>query len=138
MVLSDISVKPDKEYEFKNVTGDAFEMEITFSDPLPGEFGLNLLADDSGEDGISIVSGADRNTLAFADIEPPFKLEEGEDLTLRIFVDKNLVEVFANDRQAAAYIHNHIRSNPNISIFTRDSELVVSEVKAWKMKSIWK
>ncbi len=138
IVISDISVKSDNEFELENITGDAIELEITFSDPVPGEFGLNLLADDSGENGISIVSGAYRNTLGFADIEPPFKLKEGEDLILRIFVDKNLVEVFANDRQAAAYIHNHIRPNPNITIFTRDSELVVSEVKAWKMKSIWK
>jgi sucrose-6-phosphate hydrolase SacC (GH32 family) len=138
VALSDISVKPDKEFELQNIAGDAIELEITFSAPVPGEFGLNLLADDSGKNGISIVSGADRNTLGFADIEPPFELKEGEDLTLRIFIDKNLVEVFANDRQAAAHIHNHIRSNPNIRIFTRDSELMVSEVKVWKMKSIWK
>ena len=138
IVLSDLSVKPDNEYELNQVTGDAFEMEITFSDPLPKEFGIKLLGNDTGEDGISIITGAERKTLGFADIEPPFELKEGEDLTLRIFVDKNLVEVFANDRQAAAHIHNHIRANPNISIFTSDNELVVKEVKTWKMKSIWK
>jgi sucrose-6-phosphate hydrolase SacC (GH32 family) len=96
------------------------------------------LADDSGENGISIIAGKNRKTLGVADIEPPFELKEGEDLTLRIFVDKNLLEVFANDRQAAAHIHDHIRSKPDISIFTRDSELIVNEVKIWKMKSIWK
>ena len=138
IVLSNISVKPENDFELKNVSGDAVELEITFSDPLPEEFGINLLGDDSGDNGISIVAGTERKTLGVADIEPPFELKEGEDLTLRIFVDKNLVEVFANDRQAAAYIHNHIRPNPNIAIFTRDSELVVNEVKAWKMKSIWK
>jgi sucrose-6-phosphate hydrolase SacC (GH32 family) len=30
----------------------------------------------------------------------PFKLENGEDLTLRVFIDKCVVEVFANNRQA--------------------------------------
>jgi len=138
IILSDISVIPDNEFELENITGDAFEVQITFSDPVPGEFGIKLLADDSGENGISIIAGKNRNTLGFADIEPPFELKDGEDLTLRIFVDKNLVEVFANDRQAAAHIHDHIRPNPNIRIFTRDAILVVDEIKAWKMKSIWR
>ena len=83
-------------------------------------------------------AGAERKTLGIADIEPPFELKKGEDLTLRIFIDKNLVEVFANDRQAAAHLHDRISPNPNISIFTRDSELLVKGVRAWKMKSIWK
>jgi sucrose-6-phosphate hydrolase SacC (GH32 family) len=69
-------------------------------------------------------------------IKPPFVLEEGENLILRIFIDKNLVEVFANDRQAAAFAHDHIRQNPNITI-TSNSDLMINEVKAWKMKSIY-
>jgi sucrose-6-phosphate hydrolase SacC (GH32 family) len=138
IILSDLSVKTDNEYELNQITGDAFEIEITFSNPLPDEFGIRLLGNDSGEDGMNIIAGAERKSLGIGDIEPPFELKEGADLILRIFVDKNLVEVFANERQAAAHIHDHIRSNPNISIFTRDGELVVKEVKAWKMKSIYK
>jgi sucrose-6-phosphate hydrolase SacC (GH32 family) len=34
-------------------------------------------------------------------MQPPFELKEGEDLTLRIFIDKNMIEAFANNRQAA-------------------------------------
>ena len=137
IVLSDIVVKSDNDFQLNMLTGDAIELKITFRDPVPEAFGVNLLADDSGENGIRIVSGADRETLGVADIEPPFELKEGENLTLRIFIDKDLVEVFANDRQAAAHIHDQIRPNPNISIFTRDGELVVSEIKAWQLKSIW-
>ena len=69
-------------------------------------------------------------------INPPFELNDGEDLTLRIFIDKNLIEVFANDRQAAVVSHPSIRKNPNIKIFTKDKDLVVKEIHAWKMKSI--
>ena len=32
----------------------------------------------------------------------PFHLKEGEPLRLRVFVDRSIVEVFANDRQAIA------------------------------------
>ena len=30
----------------------------------------------------------------------PFTLNDGEDLHLRVFIDKSVVEIFANDRQA--------------------------------------
>jgi hypothetical protein len=40
--------------------------------------------------------------------------------------------------QAFLTEHEHIRQNPNISIFTKDKDLQVAELKAWKMKSIYK
>ena len=72
-------------------------------------------------------------------LDATFELKKGEDLTLRIFIDKNLVEVFANDRQEVSYAHKqNIRKNPNISLFAEGSDLKVKKVTAWKMKSIWK
>ena len=65
---------------------------------------------------------------------PPFTLKEGEDLTLRVFLDNNLVEVFANDRQAAAYAHKHIHENPNIRLFAKGGDAAFKSIKAWKMK----
>ena len=58
-------------------------------------------------------------------------------LTLRIFIDKNLVEVFANDWQAAAYANKEIREKPDISFFTNDRPLVIQEVNTWKMRSAY-
>ena len=112
-------------------------MEVTFSAPLPDEFGIFLLGDKDGQEAMRITTGAGRKTLSIGSINPPFELKDGESLTLRIFIDKNLVEVFANDRQAAAIAHKHIRENPNISLFTKDTDLEVNKVKAWKMKSIY-
>ena len=133
----DITVTSNNPINLSEITGDALEVEITFKSPLPQEFGVNLLANEKGNDGLDIVMGKDKNTIEFASINPPFELNEGEDLTLRIFIDKNLVEIFANDRQAAAYPHKYIRQNPNISIFTNDSNLLIEGLNAWKMKSIY-
>ena len=55
---------------------------------------------------------------------------------MRIFIDKQIVEIFVNDRQAAAVAHKHIRENPNIAI-TADGELTLKDIKAWKMKTIY-
>ena len=133
----DMTVTSNNPLNLSEITGDALEVEITFKSPLPQEFGLNLLTDEKGNDGFDIVMGKDKKTIKFANVNPPFELNEGEDLTLRIFIDKNLVEIFANDRQAAAYSHKYIRQNPNISIFTNDSNLLIEELNAWKMKSIY-
>jgi len=134
-----ITVKSGDSYPLKVLTGDALEMEITFSAPLPEEFGLNLLGNEKdGNGGMSIIAGADKKVLTVGNLNAPFQLKKDEDLILRIFIDKNLVEVFANDRQAASYVHKpHIRKNPNISLFAKGSDLKVKKVAAWKMKSIY-
>ena len=137
LVMDDISVSGSAVYELEGLIGDAIELEITFAAPLPEEFGLTMLVDENGDDGLTITAGANRNTLSIGAIEPPFELKSGEDLTLRIFIDKNLVEVFANDRQAAVFTHEHIRKNPNISLFTKDADVHISKIMAWKMKPIY-
>ena len=135
--FKNITINIDEEFRLSDITGDAIEMEATFKAPLPENFGINLLGDEKGEGGISITAGADRKTLGIGSINPPFELRDGENLTLRIFIDKNLVEVFANDRQAAAYASEEIRENPDISFFTNDRSLVIQEVNIWKMRSVY-
>ena len=132
-----ISVKSGTDRKLEKITGDAIEMEITVAAPLPKEFGISLLADADGKNGMSIVAGAESKTLMVGTIRPPFELKKNEDLTLRVFIDKNLVEVFANDRQAAVFAHRHIRKNPNISLFAKGGDAAVKSVKAWKMKTIY-
>ena len=112
---------------------NTIELEVIFSAPASNEFGINLLPDDQ----LNIIAGAERETLTIGTINPPFKLEDGEDLTLRIFIDKNIIEVFANDRQAAAYTHEDLAENLEISLFNNGDDLVVKEMKIWNMQSIY-
>ena len=53
-----ITIKADSERKLEKITGDALELDITFAAPVPKEFGLKLLGDDKGEQGMSIVAGA--------------------------------------------------------------------------------
>ena len=43
----------------------------------------------------------------------------------------------ANDRQAAVAWHEYKPENLNVSLFAKGGELVVKQVTAWKMKSIY-
>ena len=133
-----IVVSKDNPHKLSEITGNALEFKVTFSAPVPDEFGIKFLGDDAGNESLTVLTGKDKKSLGIGAIYTPFELEENEDLTLRIFIDKNLVEIFANDRQAAVVAHEHIRQNPNISIFTKDKDLQLAELKAWKMKSIYK
>ena len=135
---SDIRVKADGEHAMEQIKGDALELEITFASPLPAECGLHLLADANGQGGISIIAGANRKSLRVGTIEAPFELRRREDLTLRVFIDKNVVEVFANDRQAAVFAQKQIRENPNIRLFAKGGEAAVKSVRAWKMRTIYR
>ena len=75
--------------------------------------------------------------LRVGNVNAPFELKKGEDLVLRVFIDKNLVEVFANDRQAALAAHRYDPENLTISLFSRGGETTVKELKGWMMKSIY-
>ena len=71
-------------------------------------------------------------------VEPPFKLEENEDLTLRVFIDKGMIEVFANDRQVAVAWHDYEPENRYISLFSNGGDIVVKKITAWYMNSSYR
>ena len=94
-------MKSDAAHRLKEIRGDALELEVTFQSPAAKEFGLDVLCDSSGENGLRVAVMPESKTLTVGSVHAPFELKTGEDLALRVFIDKNLVEVFANDRQAA-------------------------------------
>jgi len=137
ITLEDETISKGSDLILDNVKGDAVELVLKFEAPLPKEFGINMLGDENGNEELNITYGAGQKELCIGKINPPFELKDGEGLTLRIYIDKNLVEVFANDRQAAAVSTSEIRKDPGISIFTKDDDLNVSSINAWNLKSIY-
>ena len=132
-----VTVKDGTTLALAEVSGDAAELELTVAAPLPQEFGLTLLGDERGEGGMSITAGTGRQTLRVGTTEPPFALSPGEDLKLRVFIDKNLVEVFANDRQAAVFAVKTPRAEPRVSLHAQGGDAAVRSIKAWRLQSIY-
>ena len=119
------------------ISGDTMELEIVLDAPSAKEFGVKVLCDQDGEKGLSISSGKGSKTLNVGYIDPPFELQEGEDLTLRIFIDKTMIEVFANDRQAAVAWHDYKPKDLHVSLFSKGGDLMVKRVSAWQINSIY-
>jgi len=64
----------------------------------------------------------------------PFELREGERLKLRVFVDKSVVEVFANSRQAVARcIYPSRADSLGVSLFSTGGTTQVHALEAWSI-----
>ena len=102
---------------------------------VPAAIPLKVFCDKDGK-GFPITIKPAEKVFAMGDIKPPFQLEKGEQLNLRVFLDKAMVEVFANDRQAAVYMQQHKNENLGISLFSIGGD-IEANVKGWKIKSIY-
>ncbi|MBW8017774.1 MAG: hypothetical protein FVQ82_16495 [Planctomycetes bacterium] len=133
-----ITVKSDRTHLLKGMNGDALELKIKFNSPTAKEFGLDVLCNVNGDDGMRIAVNLESKQLRVGRVTAPFNLKQGEDLTLRVFVDKNLVEVFANDVQAVVAARADCPpQNTHARLFSAGGDLKAETVTAWKMKSIY-
>jgi beta-fructofuranosidase len=68
----------------------------------------------------------------------PLSLADGETLHLHIFVDRSVIEVFANGHTALTTRVYPMRPDSlGLGIFARDSTLTVKQVDVWQLGSIW-
>jgi beta-fructofuranosidase len=79
---------------------------------------------------------AGEKKLMAGSVLAPFELKEGEALELTIFLDKDMVEVFANDRQAIMTSHESGLGKTEIELFSEGAAIQAS-VKGWKMRSTY-
>ena len=145
-VESDMVVKAGEKCRLKEILGDTVELNVTIKPTEARDFGVKVLCDKGNQNGLNIFYSAgekkisvrdeketidpDTSTRAYADA--PFELKEGEDLNLRIFIDKPIVEVFINDRQAAVQRHLHKPEDVGICLHSEGGDLK-ADVTGWKM-----
>ena len=64
----------------------------------------------------------------------PLELAPDEPLQLRVFIDKSVVEVFANDRQAITRrVYPHSDASDGAALFARGGSAACSAIRAWDM-----
>ena len=67
----------------------------------------------------------------------PFELVDGEPLTLRVFIDKSVVEVFAGDKQCVTLrVYPERNESVGVSIRAQGSDAMLLSFDAWQMHSI--
>ena len=65
----------------------------------------------------------------------PFKLIEDELITLRIFIDKSIIEVFVNDgaQSITQVVYPSLKSSNRIEVFSDDTDIEIKKINAWKL-----
>jgi len=111
----------------EGVQGDCIEVVVRFAANHARMFGLIV----KGTDEITY----DREKQKIAGT--PLALGPEEDLTLQVYVDRSIIEVFANDRvcKTLRTYHND-RDNLGVGVFSENGKAKVKSVDIWEMKSI--
>ncbi len=164
--VSPMTLEANKEVMLKNISGNCMELEVEI-DPLDANFvTLNVLRSPNKEEFTRITfykNRGYRNTLhrtsekfdsiisldnAFSssatDVQArlpesgEFNLPDGENLKLRIFIDKSVVEVFANERQCIGLrVYPERNDSTGVSIQAQGSEAKLISLTSWQMDSIY-
>ena len=68
----------------------------------------------------------------------PVNIESDEPVTLRVFVDHSVVEVFVNNKQCAAVrVYPERADSVGVSMRSQGAPAVIKSLDAWSMASIW-
>ena len=67
-------------------------------------------------------------------VAAPFELKKGEPLRFRVFLDKPMLEVFANDRQCITQqVFPRSKESLLIKVFAKGGSATVRTLRAWEM-----
>ena len=78
------------------------------------------------------------DALSRAPETAPVHLESDEPLKLRIFVDRRVVEVFANGRQCAAVrVYPGREDSTGVSLRSQGESAVLRALDAWQMTNVY-
>jgi sucrose-6-phosphate hydrolase SacC (GH32 family) len=144
--LQNIAVAADQEVVLPKIAGNTIEMEVQIEVQDAKQVGVKVCrSPDREEETLVFYDAADRQlkldtqksslSEGTKKVEAgPFALQPGELLTLRVFVDRSVVEAFAGDRQAALRRIYPLRPDSlGVSVFATGGAAKVRQIKAWQL-----
>lgn len=144
-VRNNLKVKADSELELRDFGNELLELEIIMQPGEATQCGVIVNASEDGREQTLLYYDASKKELICdatkssidlgrRNIERgPFALEEGESLVLRVFIDRSIVEVYANDRQAIARRVYPRLGGTGVKLFAKGGDMEITSIKAWEM-----
>jgi beta-fructofuranosidase len=117
------------------VRGDTLEIIAEFERGDAGSFGLNVLRSADGKRAVAI--GFDGKHLNVAGTKAPFELRPEEALRLHVFLDKSVLEVYANGRTCVTRVVHPEADDLGVEAFARGGEATLKGLHSWTIGSIW-
>jgi beta-fructofuranosidase len=135
-----------------DIQGDCLEIETVFEPDTSAEFGLKLLCSPDGEEQTRLVYDGrqERLTLELDESslstsvdrgvrQAPLSLDARDELRLHIFLDRSVLEVFANDHTClAGRIYPTRTDSLGVDVFVRQGSIRIKSMSIWSLGSIWK
>ncbi|MHC4214097.1 MAG: glycoside hydrolase family 32 protein [Planctomycetota bacterium] len=142
----DFTIDKDSEVPLENIHGNSIEIFIEMVSKNAKQFGLKVCASPDGQEQTLVYYDAEEKKLKIDTTKSslgggtksieggPFELNFDETLTLRVFIDKSVVEIFANDKQAVMRrIYPTRKDSLSVSAFSNGGSTKVVRLEAWDM-----
>lgn len=132
----DLAIEPGKGGYLEGLSGDAMEIVVTFAGGAAQRFGVKLRADANGVSHMPVTYDRNAGTFhAAGKGGQNARLAQGDDVTLRIFLDRSIVEVYVNGFAVTGSAFPPPGAD-GIDLFAEGGPVTVRSVEAWEMKSI--
>ncbi|MFN0130692.1 MAG: GH32 C-terminal domain-containing protein, partial [Verrucomicrobiales bacterium] len=161
VTVENVIIPANGDQKLDGVQGRAMELEVVLDPKKAREVGIRVLRSPNGEEQTTISLSmqayawpwrSNKRELMIdvsqASLSPdvasrtpeigPLYLNDGEPLRVRVFIDRSVIEVFANGRQCLTVRAYPTRpDSTGVSVFARGSEARLVSMTAYQMKSIW-
>ncbi|MFO0889347.1 MAG: glycoside hydrolase family 32 protein, partial [Isosphaeraceae bacterium] len=141
----DLSLADGESRTLDGVVGDSCELALELAPGSAGRCGLKVRASGGDEEETLLYYDAARRELVFDSTHSgregrkvveraPFAVNPGEPLKLRVFVDRSVVEIYANDRQAIGRRVYPTRADSlGVRVFAGGGAARFRAIRAWEM-----
>jgi beta-fructofuranosidase len=143
---ANLRVAADSDLALEGIGGNSLELALEVDTRDTKQFGIKVGCSpgeeeqtrvyyDAAEKMLKVNTAKSSLTEGPKSVEAgPFELKADEPLRLRVFVDKSVVEVFANGRQAAMRrIYPSRPDSLGVRLFSHGGEARVTSLEAWEM-----
>ncbi|UVI32793.1 glycoside hydrolase family 32 protein [Paenibacillus spongiae] len=143
--FSSMRINDGDRVELSGINGESSEIKLVITPGSAKKMGLKVRASADEEEETLLYYDTESNQLVFDSTKSgvmgrmvseaaPFKLNAFEKLELTIFIDKSVIEVFANDRQAITRRVYPVRlESTGVYLFSEGGDAAFDTIQVWEM-----
>lgn len=147
--FEDLTVAPENDSVLSDIESDTLELQATVAAENTGEFGITLRETPDGEERTLlrcnvrrreiIVDRTETSLSDSANASPhsmPIRLDDDGNVDLHLFLDRSVLEVFANDAQAlATRLYPTRADSTGIDLYANDTEVTFESLDIWELSA---
>ncbi|MDG0812751.1 glycoside hydrolase family 32 protein [Cohnella rhizosphaerae] len=134
-----------EKFSLDGIDGESCELRLTIAPGTAGRVGLQVRASPDGAEATLLYYDAESKTLVFDSTRSgdggwkvreaaPFALQASERLELAIYIDKGVIEIFANERQAIARrVYPERADSTGVYLFCEGGTASFETIDVWEM-----